>query len=308
MKTSIKILLLVFFSIAAIAGVLIFEKTRVAPPSNLKLVDQYAKSLQSECASLDAVPDFATCHSEYVRIDDKIQRFYAERVLTNEVSDDCRKKIDNTYGKSLTSYAFDLLQKSVWPEDKLNDILLEFSTLKGDKLTNGEKAVSDDFISSANKFASIIDDYKSALRLSQNTSYRGIGDASSKISKAKSYMTADYLKNNASLVNALDVLPDRIAQSHYKYVDALVSSLSGYYYVTKDYYMNTLIPKVDKAINEYKATKIYGNQKRSISDLELKAERLVTDAMKYYVRSGANVPPVAVSNVPPVAVSNIKYY
>jgi hypothetical protein len=72
--------------------------------------------------------------------------------------------------------------------------------------------------------------------------------------------------------------------------------------------MNTLIPKVDKAINEYKATKIYGNQKRSISDLELKAERLVTDAMKYYVRSGANVPPVAVSNVPPVAVSNIKYY
>lgn len=282
MKTSIKILLLVFFSIAAIAGVLIFAKTRVAPPSNLKLVDQYAISLQSECASLDSVADFATCHSEYIRIDDKIRRFYAESAITNEASDDCRKKIDNTYGKSLTSYAFGLLQKSVWPEDKLTDALLKLSTLKEDKLTSGEKAVSDDFISSANKFASIIGDYKSALRLSKNTSYCGIGDASSRISKAKSYRTADYLKNNASLVNALDALPNRIAQSHYNHVSALVSSLGGYSNVTKDYYMNILIPKVDNAINEYKATKIYGNHKPSISNLESKAEQLVTAAINYY--------------------------
>jgi hypothetical protein len=282
MKTSIKILLLVFFSIAAIAGILIFAKTRVAPPSNLKLVDQYAISLQSECASLDSIPDFATCHSEYIRIDDKIRRFYAESVITSEASDDCRKKIDNTYGKSLTSYAFGLLQKSVWPEDKLNDALLKLSTLKEDILTSGEKAVSDGFISSANKFASIIGDYKSALRLSKNTSYNGIGDATSKISKAKSYRTADYLKNNASLVNALDALPNRIAQSHYNHVSALIRSLGGYYNVTEDYYKDTLIPKVDNAINEYKATKIYGNQKPSSSGLDSEAERLVTEAMIYY--------------------------
>lgn len=103
-----------------------------------------------------------------------------------------------------------------------------------------------------------------------------------KYQRHASYRSADYLKNNASLVNALDLLPNRLAQSHYNHVSSIVNALGGYNNVSKDYYMNTLIPRADNAINEYKNTKIYGGNKPNVSDLEGRAVNLVTSAMNYY--------------------------
>lgn len=282
MKTSVKILLLVLFSIGAIAGVLVFAKTRVAPPSNLELVDQYSLNLTVSCASFDTIKDFNNSRVEYIRLDDKLNRFLSENAIDAKVSDEYRKKIDETYGKSLRTYGFGIFQKSVWPEDKLNELLSMLTSLKGDKLTTGENAVSDDFIASSDKINSVIGDYRAALRLSRSTSFNGVNDAASKIQKAKSYRSAEYLKNNAALVNALDALPGRIAQSHYGHVSGLVNALGGYYSVSKDYYMNTLIPRADNAINEYKNTKIYGGNKQSVTALENQAVNLVTAAMNYY--------------------------
>ena len=282
MKTSIKILLLVLFSIGAIAGVLVFAKTRVAPPSNLELVDQYSLNLKASCASFDTIKDFNDSRVEYIRLDDKLNRFLSENAIDAKVSDEYRKKINETYGKSLRTYGFGIFQKSIWPEDKLNELLSMLISLKGNKLTTGENAVSDDFITSSDKINSIIGDYRAALRLSRSTSFNGVNDASSKIQKAKSYRSAEYLKNNAALVNALDALPGRIAQSHYGHVSNLVNALGGYYSVSKDYYLNTLIPRADNAINEYKNTKIYGGNKQSVTALENQAVNLVTAAMNYY--------------------------
>ncbi len=270
------------FSIGAIAGVLVFAKTQVAPPSNLELVDQYSINLESSCASFDTIKDFNDSRVEYIRLDDKLTRFLTENAIDAKKSDQYRKKIDGTYGKSLKSYGFGLFQKSVWPEDRLNELLSMLTSLKCDKLTTGENAVSDDFIASSDKINGIIADYRAALRLSRSTSFNGLNDASSKIQKAKSYRSAEYLKNNAALVNALDALPGRIARSHYGHVSGLVNSLGSYYSVSKDYYMNTLIPRADNAINEYKNTKIYGGNKQSVSDLESRAVNLVTAAMNYY--------------------------
>lgn len=282
MKTYIKILLLVLFSIGAIAGVLVFAKTRVAPPSNLELVNQYSINIESETKSFDNITDFSESRGEYIRIDDRLQRFLNENAIDSKISDEFRKKIDESYGKALKSYSFDLLQKSVWPEEKLNEMLSMISALRSDKLTTGENAVSEDFIAAANKINNIVGDYRAALRFSKNVSFNGVNDASSRIQKAKSYRAAEYLKNNAALVSALDILPRRIAQSHYGYVSNLVNALGNYSSVTKDYYMNTLIPRADNAITEYKSTKIYSGNKPNIADLENKAVSLVTSAMNYY--------------------------
>ncbi|MBD5340869.1 MAG: hypothetical protein HDR94_04770 [Bacteroides sp.] len=282
MKTSVKILLLVLFSIGAVAGVLVFAKTRVAPPSNLKLVNQYSVSLESEAKTFNDIKDFSIGRGEYIRIDDRLQRFLNENAIDSTVSDEFRKKIDESYGKVLKSYCFDLLQKSVWPEEKLNEMLTMLSSLKSDKLTTGETAVTEDFIASVDKINNIVGEYRNALRFSKNVSFKGVNDASSRIQKAKNYRNTEYLKNNAALVNALDILPSRIAQSHYGHVRNLVNALGNYSGVTKDYYMNTLIPRVDNAITEYKNTKIYGGNKPNITDLENKAVSLVTSAMNYY--------------------------
>ena len=282
MKTSVKILLLVLFSIGAIAGVLVFAKTRVAPPSNLELVNQYSINLETETKTFNDIKDFSESRSAYIRIDDRLQRFLNENAIDSKVSYEFRKKIDESYGKVLKSYSFDLLQKSVWPEEKPNEMLTMLSSLKSDKLTTGESAVTEDFIASADKINNIVGEYRTALRFSKNVSFNGVNDASSRIQKAKNYRSAEYLKNNAALVNALDILPSRIAQSHYSHVSNLVNALGNYSSVTKDYYMNTLIPRADNAITEYKNTKIYGGNKPNISDIENRAVSLVTSAMNYY--------------------------
>ena len=282
MKTSIKILLLVLFSIGAIAGVLVFAKTRVAPPSNLKFADQYTINLQKEYASFDSINDFQQSRAEYIRLNDRLNRFLLENSIDAKVSDEFRKKIDESYGKELTKYSFSLFQRSVWQEEKLQEMLSLLSSLSSDKLTTGEKAVSDDFISTVSQINGIVGDYHTALRLSKSTGFSSVSDAASKIQKAKNYRNADYLKNNGELVFALDILPRRLAESHYGYVNNLVNSLGDYTSVTKDYYMSTLIPRVDNAITEYKQTQIYGGNKQSVSDLENRAVSLVTSAMNYY--------------------------
>ena len=282
MKTSVKILLLVLFSIGAIAGVLVFAKTRVAPPSNLELVNQYSINLESETKTFNDIKDFSESRSAYIRIDDRLQRYLNENAIDSKVSDEFRKKIDESYGKVLKSYSFNLLRKSVWPEEKLNEMLTMLSSLKSDKLTTGETAVTEDFIASADKINNIVGEYRTALRFSKNVSFNGVNDASSRIQKAKRYKTAEYLKNNAALVSALNILPSRIAQSHYGHVSNLVNALGNYSGVTKEYYMNTLIPRADNAITEYKNTKIYGGNKPNISDIENRAVSLVTSAMNYY--------------------------
>ncbi len=282
MKTPVKILLLVLFSIGAIAGVLVFAKTRVAPPSHLELINQYLNDLQSSCASFDSIKGFSESRAAYIKLDDKLNRFLSENVIEAQFSDEYRKKIDATYGYNLKAYSYHLLQKSVWPEDRLNEMLSMLSSLKTDKLSTGENAVTEDFVASANEINNIVSEYRTALRLSRNTSFNGVSDASYRIQKAKAYRSAEYLKNNVELVKALDLLPGRIAQSHYNHVKSLVNALGSFQSVSKDYYMNTLIPRADNAINEYKNTKIYGGNKPAISDLENRAISLVTSAMNYY--------------------------
>ncbi len=282
MKTSIKILLLVLFAIGAVAGVLVFLKTRIAPPSNIKLIDQYSKNLTASCASFENISDFDQSRLEYMRIDDRMKRFVAENVLDPKECDESRKKVDDSYGKSLSAYAFNILNGSEWPEKKLNDIQAMMTSLRNDKLSTGDKAVSDEFITSADKFQSVLNDYHAALTLSRSTGYRSVSDASSKISKAKQYKSAEYLKNNSSLVSALNALPGKLAQSHYNYVAGTVNALGGYKSVSEDYFTNTLATRVDQALSEYKNTSIYGGNKKSVSNLEQRADALYREAYDYY--------------------------
>ncbi len=296
MKTSIKILFLLLFSIGAIGGILIFAKTRVAPPIEIDSIDPYSTNLQSEVDRLDDVvkedsfvKDFARSQKEYIRLDDKIKRFYHEHAIDSETSDRYRKKIDATYGDCLTSYGFDLLQKSVWPKEDIDGLSRMLATLNADRLTTGEKVATVEFIASANKLNSIINDYRSALRLSRNVSFRGMENAKSKIVKAAFYRSSDYLKNNIELVDALDALAGRIAQSHYNYIRSRISSLGNFKKFESSYYNDILVPSIDKAIVEYKETTIYGNDKKpDISALESKAIYWIQLANNYYVSKATN--------------------
>ncbi len=278
----IKVGLLILAVLAAIAGVFVFAKTIVRPPANLKPVDQYAILLDKECAYFDTISEFQISRVEYIKLDDKLRLYVSEGVLEPKLSDAYRQKIDATHGKQLANYGYGLLKQSSWQDSKLNELQAMLKELYADELYSGEKAATEEFVGWYSHLTNVIESYRSALALSRSTSFNGVGDASSKITKAKNYRSADYLRNNIALVNALDALPGKLAQSHYNYVSGKVNALADYTNVSKDYYTETLIDRANKALTEYKNTTIYGNNKQSVSELENRTRDYVTAAMRYY--------------------------
>lgn len=281
MKTPIKIVLLVLFSIGAVAGIFVYAKTRVSPPVDTEMIDQYAPVLAAETEKLGSITDFAAMRSAYIMMDDKVARYRHEKVIDNAASDVYRVRIDSIYGKSLLDFGYSRFKTSKWKYDDINYALELLDELLADRLTNGKAAVSSDFIAGAADIKGIVDDYHAAVRLTKRTGYSSVNDASDKIRQARNYAAHRYLKNNAALLNDLNAMPERLANSHYNYVSGLVNSLYNYASMTKDDYMRS-VERVDKAINEYKGTSVYGSKKKGVDDLSRSAARIVNDAMVYY--------------------------
>jgi hypothetical protein len=282
MKTSIKVLLLMFAVIASIAGVLMYAKTVVAPPTGIKPVAQYVKALDAESQQLDANSDFSSCHRKYVTLADKIHRFRAEDKITDREADRFRVKVDSIFGSYMVGYGNAVLRKSEWPAEHLKNITENVKALKSDKLTSGEKALSGELQQSLDGINSAVNSYYQALTLSNSHSFRSLEDASSKLAQAKSYKESYPLQNNAALVMALNDLPQHLATAHYNYVNRLVNNLAWYRSYTREYYTNTITAQVDSALSEYEETSIYGNQKPSSQPLRDRITSLIEEAMVYY--------------------------
>lgn len=282
MKNYVKIIILIAVSIGVIAGVLVFLKTRVAPPAKLKPVDQYAKALKENRKMLDTMSVFAESRDEYILLDDKLNRFVAENVVSPSYSDVYRMGIDNAFGDKTIAYGYSLLNKSAWNDDEINSVHATLLSLKNDVLQSGEKAVNDEFIKRANVLLGIIDDYHNALSLSRHTTYNGMNNVISTLKRAEQYRSKPYLKNNKALVNALNALPAKIAQSHYAYLKSNIMRLGNYQSVSEDYYDNVLTDQASKVLDEYKRASIYGNNRPACSELEELGKKLIIEAKIYY--------------------------
>ncbi len=287
MKTTIKILLLILFFIGAIAGVLVYAKTRVAPPSEIEQVDQYRIALEEASAVLDSINGYEDCKAAYMNLDDKIRRFRAENVIDDSAADFFRVKTDTIYGNSIIGSFYTVLGRSEWPENVLNNMIMDLDALRADRLSTGETAVPAEFTREVDRLHSIMNNYQAALRLVQNTSFRGIRDATRRINLANNYKSAEFLRNNTSLVRELNELPARLAQAHYYYVSAKVNSLREYQGITKENY-DGIIVRVNGVIEEYKQTRIYGNRKPNVSALDQQARGYIQSAMIYYTRMPQN--------------------
>lgn len=282
MKTPIKIILLILFSVGAVAGVLLFAKAMAAPPANIKTVDQFSAAIKADVQKLDSVAGFTQSHDMYVVLDDKVKRFRTEDVIDNAAADECRKKIDTSYGEHLKDHGFSILNSSNWTGEQLGAVIGYADALSADRLSDGKQAISEELAASFAELHTVQNNYNAALQASRNTGYVNIADAKAKIARANEFKDKQYLKNNSALIATLDAVPGKISASHYNHVNAIVNSLGGYRSVSYDHYMDVLIPRANNAIKEYKNTGIYGGSKKNIAPVEARANSLVEAAMGYY--------------------------
>ncbi len=276
-------MLLILFAVGAVAGVLVFAKTQVAPPMNIDLVDQYQDNLRSDCSSYTSMNDFKKSRHEYLRLDDKLKRFQTESTITDDVSDQYRQQIDGVYGRDLSTYGFSLFNSPAWNDGDIKELSMMLEQLNADKLSTGERAATEEFVERANKLNEIKDNYFAARQLARSTSFTSIADASSKINKANTFAADEYLHNNVDLVYDLRALRGKIAQSHRAYLTRVVNAVGGYRYVSKDEF-KVLDHRADAAIVEFeeKAKSVYGSDTPSISDLKSRYIAYHREADAYY--------------------------
>lgn len=280
MKISVKIFLLVLFVVVAIGAVLIFVKTQVGPPADIKLHDQYSAPLNAAVDSV-GMANFPQCTDPYLKARHKALFMNREDVLDDEQANNILSRIHSDYGQKVNDYAYGIFNSREWPEENLTLLANTMNELKTDTLVGGQPAISSETSDAFSQIDGIVSRYREAWNFSKNTAYKSIADASTKINKAEEYRNMQYLSNNASLVRALGEMRGKIANNHYAYVAGQVGRLSRYHNMSRSEF-NNLRDHVKGVLNEYKGATIYGGDKKSHAPLEKQAAEAVRHANDYY--------------------------
>ncbi len=269
------------FTVGAVTGVLATAKKIADPPTKFPVVDQYSKAIQADVRELDSASNFTQSRNLYVALDDKLKRFRAEDVIGNDSADTCLIRIDTSYGKQLKKYCHHILNSPNWTGSQLATMIGYADALSADRLSDGKQAITDRLAASFAELHTIQNNYNAALQASRNTGYVNIADAKAKIARANEFKNKQYLKNNFSLVTALNAVPRKIAASHYYHVNAIVNKLARYKSLSYNDYIDAK-QKATKAINEYRHTEIYEGNKKSIKPIEDRKCKLCKAADVYY--------------------------
>lgn len=286
MKATIKILILLLAIAFAIGGVMIYAKTIVAPPITLKKIDQYQNNLQKDYDKLSKVKSEFQTDSIYAVLLDRIHVYKNEDKLATIDTDNNLSKLIEIYLPLFTKHSFSKFQKPVWHVSDHNMMLNQIKGLKTVRYSDKTPVLSKVGMESLDSIDEIIVDYRKAWIIGRSTSFSGIANAKSIINQATMYANKNYLPNCVELLNSLNSVRGKIAQSHYDYITNEVNKLNRYEYFSRKYYDDTLVPFVDNIVTDYdnNANTLYGS-KKDVNALWSKARSYYNDAINYYTKN-----------------------
>ena len=283
MKTTIKIIILLLAVTCAIGGVMIYAKTKVAPPVIVNQTNQYKQDVNKLVKEEMASEDAKTEDEVFAKAIDRIRIFAQEGKMEASEADQSLDLFVGSYSPRFLKRCFAAFSQSEWKDKTHNYILSQSALIKG--LTHSDKTsvIQKSTIDSLNLAASIISDYRDARRVSRVSTFTGYDNARSSISKARTYANNQYLSNCRTLLYDLNTVKSRLAESCYNQVVAKVDELGNYHRYDKSYYENTLVPQVDQVVTNYdnKAAAIFGS-KENVNTLWNRAKDHYNNAMDYY--------------------------
>lgn len=280
MKTPIKIILLVVCTLVAIGGILFFMKTRVSPPSDVPVSDQYTLALTESCKGYTPSGNIDDSRIAYLAMLDKVTRYMDEEVVEKDKAVELAQLISGAYGDAVSKYGFGIFNSSSWPEanlSKVQSLIGESRDLKVD----GRSIVSPEVNARYNEITGVIDEYRGAQRIAQMRTYTNNDAARNAISKADSYRNKQYLKNNSELVASLGRVRENLANSHYSQIQAKANAMADYMYISESRY-NDLKRQYNSLVSSYDNADFYGSAKKSISSIKDRVLDIDDWAEEYY--------------------------
>ena len=260
-----KTLILGLFLGVAIAGVLIFYPTIVAPPKDVPVNNLHRTSLETSIRAFSGNENTAYNDSLYDVVVDKLMMYKNEAFMTEDEIDYQTQSMVAVYlpiFKKLTNEKF---EASKWKDSDHKAMLERIKQLRALKVDYGEKsALTDAHEADLQRVEQIISDYKAARKVAKYSKFNSVDDANKKIKETEKYSRMHPLSNCTDLVNSLSAVKTNIGKSHYNTVSSNVNKT-----LKKNQNLDAFNSLISK-IKEYDDNKSnYGSGAKTTEELKL---------------------------------------
>lgn len=278
-----KILILGIVIAVAVAGILAFYPTIVAPPTDVEVENLHKSSLEANINSFSDAKSTAFNDSIYNVVVDKLVIYKSEGFMSEEEIDYQIKALVQEYLPIFTKLSNARFRASTWRESDHKAMLERIAHLRTLKVDYGEtSAVAGSYESDLRRIERIISNYKKAKKVATYSTFFSVSDANKKIQDAEKYRTMDPLTNCTNLTNKLAAVKSKIGNSHYYQVESKVNEMANYRNMTEEEF-ESLYLRVSYQIEEYDNNRSkYGNNAQTKESLRQKAAEYYRYAKKYY--------------------------
>ena len=288
-----KILILALSITVAIAGILVFWITVVAPPTEVPMRNTHKALLAENINNFKAnfsVGDAAANEKFYDLVTDKLKLYKEEYYTTNtdkkhlftsEDLDSLTTAFLNAYVPVYSSSCNAKFSRA-WTDNDLKAMQKRIAELRAFRVNNGtQRALSDELNSSLYTFDKWANLYYTASKVAKSTSFK---NASNTINEANRYAGTFPLRHCKALVAKLKAVPKNIESAHYKHVQSKVDA-AGNYYDVSDFgtWQRKYLEAAQSAIDEYNNRRsTYGSAARSTSSLQSQLENYKSWAYNWF--------------------------
>lgn len=281
MNKPIKIILLAVAILLAIGGVMVYYKTLVSPPCELKFRNQYVCSAKKDIADIKSANSDTALDSVFVTITHELDFQYSNSCLSADEKNDLLNDFADQYTWVYVHFCNSKFSRSIWNEKELQHIYSQVSKLLALKDTYDKSVIQGNNKSSLNEVSAIVGNYFAAKRVAMVNGYYGWPSAKQKIAEARKFANMYPLNNCTKLVSSLNSVPSRLDQTHYEYLESQVEQLQYYDSYSGDDYRR-LVYNVSDKLEDYKknAKEVYGSC-YDIGDLERRASHYYSNSPLY---------------------------
>ena len=271
-----KVIILVTAFFLAVLGVMIFHKTVVSPPKEIKFnQNRHMESIEAKINTIDGRHVGYQNDSLYDAVTDMIKLCEDEGYITASEKESVMKAFMQKYLPLYNNWCYSRFRESAWHDEEHRYI-----KSRNAELMNLPSASS--FSGDLQAINKIIYNYEQAISLS--TKYNGIDKARRTINEARNYKQMEYLSNCTALVNKMNGVPRKLEANHYAYLNGLKNNLGNYEDQEWDEdKFDDEYTKFSNKVKEYEDNKsIYGQHARSLETLKEDAKTIRREAKEYY--------------------------
>lgn len=277
-KKGQKILVLGLFTIIALGAIFLFIGTIMQPPQSLKDKNVHKLSVEENLKKFSSTEEMFFNDSLYISLIDKLILYKKETFITSDEFNQQIASVFKDYIPIFKSCCYKAFSMSVWNETEHQFMLARISEIRSFKDGANKSLVTSELNSQLSEVEKVITDYRQAKIIAKSTKFISIQDTKEKIAKADKYKRDSLLCNCVALRDALSNVKEKIANSHYRYLEAKVSELQNYYQMEENDY-DALVSNVNKELGDYKN---YYGENAHYNDLKHKAAEYNRNAMSYY--------------------------